>query len=161
MTMRTRFFAAWAVVFAAGSFSFAANTTLDFETAGQYTGNFRLLNGSAAQSQTGPSAGNDYVISTSPTAANASVVFDTTPSDTTFATATTFNGPVTLSLDALFQANTSSLGVYFINASDETKSYLDLFNITNNGNENGDLIRFASDANPSNVGAGTLNAGKN
>src|SRR5256885_10409868 len=102
MTMRTRFFAAWAVVFAAGSISWAATTTLDFETAGQYTGNFRLLNGSATQTQTGPSAGNDYVISSS-TAANASIVFDTSPSDTTFATATTFNGPVTLSLDALFQ----------------------------------------------------------
>src|SRR5690348_4693737 len=133
MTMRTRFFAAWAVVFAAGSFSFAADTTLDFETAGQYTGNFRLLAGSSTQTQTGPSAGNDYVISTSPTAANAAIAFDTTPGDATFGTATTFNGPVTVSVDALFQANTSSLGIYFINPADETKSYLALFNINNNG----------------------------
>jgi hypothetical protein len=137
-----------------------AAVNFDFETPGQFTGNFRVLKGNSVFSQTGPTDANDYLnITGAGISANAAIAYDTTPADSTSINA--FTGPASISADAQFNANDSSLGVYIINAADETKSYLALFNINHTGgNEATDLIRFSSNADASQVGAGTLNAGK-
>lgn len=128
---------------------------VDFETAGQVTGNFRVANTNFATfGQTSNGAANDFM--TVSGTASATVVYD---ANGAAAGVSTFNvsqsHPLTVSADVSFPANTTSFGIYIINNADPTQAYLALFNL-DSGN---DRIRFSSNATPNNSGAGSLSTG--
>lgn len=130
---------------------------LDFETAGQYSNNFRKIAGPGNPTQTGPSDDNDYVTLTG--TSNFTAVHDTSPGDSTERTSFTVSpgSPLTFSADLRFATNTSSFGLYIVDATNEAAGYLALLNF--NQTVDNELIRFASNAVPNTGGAGTLVAG--
>ncbi|GEM_PF-5585944 len=134
---------------------------LDFETAGQYSANFRVLSGNGMAVQTSNGEANDHVEitggSSNPTGLAA--VYDTTPEDGTEQTTFTVgpNTTLTVSLDVRFGSANKSFGIYLINPASEnsTTAYLALLNVDASGAN--EQIRFSKNANPANlVGAGTL-----
>ena len=155
--MRMRSFVTLGAALLALGTSAHAATSFDFETAGQYANNFRKIAGPGVGTQTGPSAGNDYVALTAPS--NFVSVYDATPADAgqknVFAVSQ--GSPVTVSADLTFNSGTSSFGVYFVDPTDESKGYLALLNFNQSGTN--ELIRFSTDASPSTNGAGTLTNG--
>ena len=154
--MRVRVFAAAALgaaMLTSGTVSRAA-TVLDFETAGQFTGNFRKAFGPGNGTQTGPTAGNDYV--SLPGTSNFTSIYDTTPADATEKTvfAVAAGSPVSVTTDVRFTSATSSFGVYFVDPTNEASAYLALLNFDQTSSS--ELVRFASNGNPTTGGAGTL-----
>lgn len=138
--------------------------TLDFETAGDFSNNFRAFNnaGNVAPtiSQTSTPADGGFVSANG----SARIIYDTTPASateqTTFAL-TAAGAPLTVSADVKFNGNNGdSVGVYFANPANENSntSYIALLNYSSTNAEN---FRFASNAWPSNTSsasAGTLTA---
>jgi hypothetical protein len=138
-----------------------AQVSLDFETTGQFSDNFRNLGGASTNSQSSNAEANDYLIhDISNGSSNAAAfLYDTTPGDTTSGTQSTFSvsSPLTVSFD--FRATTagSSIGVIFADSTNASNHVLALFNIDNGGSTSGDLFRFWKDGtvNTSGVGTGT------
>jgi hypothetical protein len=157
--MSVRVFAAavvGAAVLASGTVAHAV-TVLDFETAGQFTGNFRKVSGPGNGAQTGPAAGNDYVNLAG--TSNFTSIYDTTPADaaeqTVFSVAQ--GSPVSVTTDVRFTSATSSFGVYFVDPTNEANAYLALLNFDQTSSS--ELVRFASNGVPTTGGAGTLVTG--
>jgi hypothetical protein len=149
-----------AAVLAVGTSARAA--TLDFETAGQFSNNFRKISGPGTGTQTGPTAGNDYVSLTAPS--NFVAVYDTTPADGTvknvFSVAP--GSPVSLTADLTFTGSSSpssSFGVYFVDPTNEGNGYLALLNYDSTGAGTSELVRLATGVNPQTNGAAGLVAG--
>lgn len=146
------------------AFTFAAARAdlvgpIDFETAGQLGANFRVLNtaGTRVLSQTANGVGNDLISleDTSPTSTGAVVgIYDTTPADTTAATAFTVAAAqfrVTFNLTA--GANSSSFGVHLLDPNNSSNNLLALFNV---GTGAADTLRFWRDSSAiATGGAGT------
>lgn len=137
-----------------------AQVSLDFETAGQYSGNFRNLSSGGNNTQSSITVANDYLshdIASSSTNA-AALLYDTTPGDTTLGTQSTFSVSSPLKVEFDFRATTatSSVGIIFADPNDASNNILALFNIDNTGTT--DLFRFFKDGtvNTSGVTAGTL-----
>ncbi len=121
--------------------------TLDFETAGQYSNNFRALPGSSSLTQAGGVAG---------IVGNARIVYDTSPADATVQNTyslTAGGDGLFVSADVRLDATNGSFGFYFINPSNENaaESYIALFNINVSGDDN---FRFSAIANPSSTNSG-------
>ena len=126
---------------------------LDFETAGQYTGNVRVLMTTGSAAQTDPVAGepdNDFV---NVSGGALVVALDPTPGDGT-ATRRVVSPPCSVAADVAFGGTNNSFGVHFINPTNPAQAYLALFNVDASGG--GDLIRFSADANPQSGAAGAL-----
>lgn len=113
MTIRTLFFYLGAVIL--GSIKSAAIGPIDFETAGDLTGNFRLYGNVPDVSQTVPTAGNDSVVYQHNSIMPLGHVglFDTTPSDGG-ATQNTFSGNLRVELDLSASQRNARFGVWFI-----------------------------------------------
>jgi hypothetical protein len=132
-----------------------AATVLDFETAGQFTNNFRKLSGPGNGTQTGPSAGNDFV--SLPGTTNFTSVYDTTPADATEKTVFSVaqGSPVSFTADVRFSTATSSFGVYFVDPTNEANAYLALLNMDQTSPS--ELVRLSTvGAIPTTGAAGTL-----
>ena len=127
---------------------------LDFESAGQYAGNFRKIAGTGNPAQTGPTPDNDYVSMAG--TVTATTVYDTTPANATEKSVFTVSpgSPLTISADARFATATSSFGIYIVDATNEAAGYLALLNFNQSGSN--ELIRFSGNAVPNTGGAGTL-----
>lgn len=145
----------------AASFSLTASAqvSLDFETAGQVSGNFRNLGPTAnnTNTQSANSAANDYLIHDITGSANAAaLLYDTTPGDTTSATQSTFStsAPLTVSFDFRAGNATSSVGIIFADSTNASNNVLALFNLDNTGTN--DLFRFFKDGT---VTTGSITAG--
>lgn len=116
MTTRTLFFCLGTIILGS-SIKSAALGPIDFETAGTLTGNFRLYANVTNVSQTGPAAGNDYVLyqhdinSLIPTGHVG--VYDTTPGDGS-TTQSTFSGPLRVEFDLSASPRGYRFGVWFI-----------------------------------------------
>jgi len=148
MTTSSRFFIACACLLAAGRAAFAQSASLDFETAGQFTGNFRgvsLLGGSAAQSSNG--ASNDFVKHDRTTSTDKGVayVYDTTPGDATIGTQSTFvaTSPLTASFDLYAAPALSSFGIILADASNASNNIMAQFVVNFSGAT--DSFRFFRD----------------
>lgn len=88
----------------------------------------------------------------SPAGAYATYIYDTTPADgTTTQNTFTVSGenPFSFSMDFVMGKTGSSLGVYIVDPSDETKGYLALYNITSSSSNANDQLRFTWSCNPS------------
>jgi hypothetical protein len=133
------------------------NVVFDFETPGQFAGNYRKIFGNGTPVQTGPTVDNDYVTQTGTT--NFTSLYDTTPADGTEKTTVTLTlgSSVSFSADLRFATATSSFGVVVVDANNEGAGYLALLNIDQTGTD--ELIRFSSNAVPNTGGAGTLVTG--
>lgn len=114
MTIRTLFFYLGAVILGS-SIKSAAIGPIDFETAGDLTGNFRLYGNVPDVSHTGPAAGNDYVVYQHNSIVPPGHVglFDTTPGDGS-ATQNTFSGNLRVEFDLSASERNSRFGVWFI-----------------------------------------------
>ncbi|CAM3030970.1 PEP-CTERM sorting domain-containing protein [Rariglobus hedericola] len=125
-----------------------AQVSLDFETAGQLTDNFRNLGPSnPINTQSSNGVANDYIIHNVPDASvtAAALLYDTTPGDTTTGTQSTFSVSSPLKIDFDFRATTagSSIGIIFADSTNASNNMLALFNIDNTGTT--DLVRFFKD----------------
>jgi lysophospholipase L1-like esterase len=126
---------------------------LDFESAGQYAANVRVLMATGTAAQTDPEAGepdNDFV---SVSGGALVVALDPTPGDGT-ATRRVVAPPCRVAADVAFGGANNSFGVHFINPANPAQAHLALFNVDASGGT--DLIRFSADANPQTGAAGTL-----
>lgn len=151
------------LLFSAAAFASVAahaQVSLDFETAGQVSGNFRNLGPAGTNnSQSSNSTANDYLINDiSGGSTNAAVLlYDTTPGDTTSGTQSTFSVSSPLKVEFDFRASTagSSVGIIFADSTNASNNMLALFNIDNTGTT--DLLRVFKDGtvNTSSVTAGT------
>jgi hypothetical protein len=125
-----------------------AQVSLDFETAGQVSGNFRNL-GPATNSntQSSNSAANDYLIhNIADSSFSAAVLlYDTTPGDTTNGTQSTFSlsSPLAVSFDFRATTANSSVGIIFADSTNAGNHVLALFNVDSSGTT--DLFRFFKD----------------
>lgn len=125
-----------------------AQVSLDFETAGQVSGNFRNL-GPATNSNTQSSnaAANDYLIHniSNGSFSAAVLLYDTTPGDTTGGTQSVFSvsSPLTVSVDFRATTANSSVGIIFADPANAGNHVLALFNVDNSGTT--DLFRFFKD----------------
>jgi hypothetical protein len=142
-----------------------AQVSLDFETAGQVSGNFRNL-GPVITSNTQSSNGvsNDYLIHNVPDSSGsaAALLYDTTPGDTTVGTQSTFSvsSPLTVSFDFRASTANSSVGIIFADSNDASNNVLALFNIDNSGTT--DLFRFFKDGSVTTTSVtGGLQSGSN
>ncbi len=132
-----------------------AAVNLDFETEGQFSSNFRLLedegttgSGAPTATQSDNGIANDYLRITGGSGGSRyTTVYDTTPANATVRD--TFAAGVTIELDARLSRSGQSIGIYLIDgdAAAENSAYLALFNVDQSGSN--DLIRFSSNANPS------------
>lgn len=132
---------------------------IDFETTGDYANNFRqIFANNAPATQTNNGAANDFVVVNGATAVT--TAYDTTAADGTVKSTFTVSQSqwLTVSADLKFGGATSSYGVYIVDAGNESKGYLALFNVDSSGTN--DLIRFTSGASPNTGGAAGLNSGK-
>ena len=145
-----------APLFALGQPALAA--VIDFESAGDYTSNFRRLEREGAgvnEAQSANGAAKDYLRAAGGSnASRLTTVYDTTP--VSAATRTTFGSGLTVEFDARIPHADRSVGIYLIDADStgESAGYLALFNLDSTATT--DRLRFASNANPSTGGAGTL-----
>jgi hypothetical protein len=135
-----------------------AQVSLDFETAGQLSGNFRNISAASSNTQSSNGAANDYLIhdiSNGSTNA-AALLYDTTPGDTTSGTQSTFSVSSPLKVEFDFRATTagSSVGIIFADPNDASNNVLALFNLDNSGTT--DLFRFFKDGT---VTSGSVTAG--
>jgi hypothetical protein len=141
----------------------APAAVIDFETDGDLTNNFRQSSDNADVAQTPNSAGNDFVTVHNVANANAgkSFLYDTTPSDATAGTASTFSSATPLTVSYDFQAatigtstSTNSFGIYIVDPANNANSLLALLNVDFSGTNEG--IRFFRDGNWTATVAGTL-----
>ncbi len=126
---------------------------LDFETAGQYAANVRVLMATGTAAQTDPAAGepdNDFV---NVSGGALVVALDPTPGDG-IATRRVVSPPCSVAADVAFGGANNSFGVHFINPTNPAQAYLALFNVDASGGS--DLIRVSADANPQTGAAGAL-----
>jgi hypothetical protein len=127
---------------------FACAFSLDFETTGQFTNNFRTLTGLPVQTTNG--AGNDFVHMGTGTGSS---IYD---ANGAAAGISTFNvsqsSSLTISGVLAFNANGNSFGIHIVNPSNEATGYLALFNVNYSGSS--DQFRFSTDANPTSASAG-------
>jgi hypothetical protein len=137
-----------------------AQVSLDFETPGQLTDNFRNLGPSnTINTQSANGAANDYITHNVPDASvtAAALLYDTTPGDTGTGTQTTFSvsSPLTVSFDFRSTTANSSIGIIFADPANASNNMLALFNIDNSGGT--DLFRFFKDGTVTTAGvtAGT------
>lgn len=137
-----------------------AQISLDFETAGQLSDNFRNLGQTnTLNTQSANGAANDYITHNVPDASvnAAALLYDTTPGDTTSGTQTTFSvsSPLTVSFDFRSTTANSSIGIIFADPTNASNNMLALFNIDNSGST--DLFRFFKDGTVTTAGvtAGT------
>jgi hypothetical protein len=126
----------------------AKGVVLDFETAGQYADNFRILENENNAVSIAQDAGGFVRATGANSPANGgrlTTVYDTTPADSTLRS--TFGPGLSLEFDARIASSDRSVGVYLINASaaGENAAYLALFNV---GSSTNDKIRFSSGTNP-------------
>ncbi len=136
--------------------SAAHAVSIDFETAGQFADNFRLLNTPAvAQSSNG--AANDFI--SHGTGTGRSFVYDTTPDSAVVKNTFSVNpwSTFTVSADVLFGGATNSFGFHIVNADNETQAYLALFNVNISGAN--DQFRFSSNVDPTVTGGTGLGNG--
>lgn len=136
-----------------------AQVSLDFETAGQVSGNFRNLGpATTSNTQSSNSAANDYLIhNISDGSFSAAVLlYDTTPGDTTPETQSTFSvsTPLTVSFDFRATTATSSVGIIFADSTNASNHVLALFNVDNSGTT--DTFRFFTDGT---VSTGSVTSG--
>lgn len=157
MKTLARFFAACALPLVFVTLVRSQSVSLDFETTGQFSDNFRgvaLPGGTAAQTSNG--AANDFVRHDRTTGTNAGVayLYDTTPGDTTPATQSVFStgSPVTVSFDLFAAPSGSSFGVYFADPSNPGNNVLALFT-ANTGNDSFAFFRDGT------ISSGSLTAG--
>ena len=135
---------------ASASVTAYAQVSLDFETAGQVTGNFRNIGTTVTSNTQSSNAGaNDYLIHnvTDSAGSEAVLVYDTTPGDTTVGTQSTFSVSSPLNVNFDFRATTagSSIGIIFADPTNSANYVLALFNIDNGGVTTSDLLRFFKD----------------
>lgn len=161
MTIRTLFFYLSAVILGS-SIKSAAIGPIDFETAGDLTGNFRLYGNVSDVSQTGPTAGNDFVVyqHNSIMPLGHAGVYDITPGDGS-ATQSTFSGNLRVEFDLSASQRNPRFGVWLIdptpgNASRNLLAWFGMDVISTR-----DIIRFfkngdAVSGNPPSMG---INAG--
>lgn len=131
---------------------------LDFETAGQFSGSFRILNANgAALTQTSNGVASDYMQSAN--GSGSALVFDANGATAGISSFTVSqSASLTVSADISFTVSSNSFGIYIINAANEAEGYLAIFNVNNSGTN--DQIRYANGiVNPSTSAAGTLVAG--
>jgi len=130
--------AALALLFLFSGTALRAQVLFDFETSGQWTGNFRKittasLSANLSVAQTSNGASNDYVTHENKTGSSSTPAFlyDSTPADTTSATDSVFStaGDITVSLDFRAAAATSSIGIYFADPSNYNNNLLCLFTL--------------------------------
>jgi hypothetical protein len=141
-----------AVVFFWGTgLALHAQVLLDFETS--QTGSFRTLSAGGTIGQTSNGASNDYMTSVGGSA-SASLVYDANGAGAGISNfAVSQSSSLTVSLDLACTTN-NSLGIYIINAANETQGYLAILNVNSSGAN--DQLRFANNAVPTTAGAGTL-----
>jgi hypothetical protein len=132
--------------------------TLDFETAGQFTGNFRVLSaiggGTAAQTTSG---GNGFFRQDVASGAQAATyLFDTTPGDTTRETESAFDvsAGLTITFDARTNNSNGSFAIVFADPANLNKNVTALFNILSSANGT-DQLRFFKNGTPSTSAIGT------
>ena len=147
---------------ASASVTAYAQVSLDFETAGQVTGNFRNIGpATSSNTQSANAAANDYLIhNISINSTNAAaLLYDTTPGDTTVGTQSTFSVSSPLKVEFDFRATTpgSSVGIIFADPTNADNNVLALFNLDNGGATADDQFRFFKDGvvNTSGVTGGT------
>ncbi|HSI09360.1 MAG TPA: PEP-CTERM sorting domain-containing protein [Rariglobus sp.] len=139
-------------------FSLAASTSLtaygqvslDFETAGQVSDNFRNIGTTVTSNTQSSNAGaNDYLIHnvTDGAGSEAVLLYDTTPGDTTLGTQSTFSVGSSLNVSFDFRASTagSSIGIIFADPTNAANYVLALFSVDNGGITTSDLLRFFKD----------------
>jgi len=143
-----------------------AQVSLDFETAGQVSGNFRNLGPATSSNiQSSNVAANNYLIHNiaDSSFSAAALLYDTTPSDTTAGTQSTFStaSPLTVSFDFRATTANSSVGIIFADATNAGNHVLALFNVDNSGTT--DLFRFFKDGTVTTtaVDAGTQSGSNN
>lgn len=136
--------------------------SIDFETASQFTDNFRSLGpNTVAVSQSSNGAGNDVLVHniSNGSATGSVLLYDTTPGDTTTGTQSVFSTATPLAVSFLFNANgasaNSSIGVIFADSTNASNHLLALFNV--NSAPTNDTFRFFRDGtvSPVSVSAGT------
>lgn len=152
--MKTLFLVCAGFLLGASVPAYADTTPLDFETAGQFSGSFRILNANGATlTQTSNGGANDYMQSAN--GSGAAIVFDANGSTAGISSFTVSQAaPLTISADVSFNVSSNSFGIYIINAANETEGYLAIFNVNNSGTN--DQIRYANGiVNPSTSAAGT------
>ncbi|HEY9249869.1 MAG TPA: PEP-CTERM sorting domain-containing protein [Rariglobus sp.] len=142
-----------------------AQSSLDFETAGQVSGNFRNLGpATSGNTQSSNGAANDYLVHNiaNSSFSAAALLYDTTPGDTTDGTQSTFStsSPLTVSFDFRATTANSSVGIIFADSTNASNHVLALFNVDNSGAT--DLFRFFKDGTvtTASIEAGSL-AGSN
>lgn len=129
--------------------------TLDFETPGQFANSFRVLSaiGSGTAAQT--TSGGNGVFRQDVTAGNqaATYLFDTTPTETTTATESTFDvsGNITVTFDARTNVTNGSFAIVFADPANPNKNVTAIFNILTGG----DQLRFFRNGTPSTTAIGT------
>ncbi len=124
----------------------AQNTlTYDFETAGQFTENFRLIQGYGTGTSAVTTSGSNSFFRHEITAGTASAVylFDQTPSDTTAGTQSSFatTGTITVSLDVRAVTTNSSFSVLFLDPANNANNLIAVFNLKTGGDD----VRFFKD----------------
>jgi hypothetical protein len=139
----------------------AALVSLDFESAGQFAGNFRATFNppETATSQDGGHVSTNAISLSSGTTLSEAFIYDTTPADATVQS--TFMGPVTISFDMRSAAAGASFGVYIINpgeASGVAGHRLALFNMGTGATDRFRMFTTSSITN-ANVGTGVYDSG--
>lgn len=147
--------------FVAASFLLAAATSqaavlVDFNTAGQLAGQFRGGNLPTAYVQTAT-----VLNFTQGTGAASTLFYDANGSA---AGVSAFNvsigNPLTVTASVTLPANNGSFGIFFANPSDDTKSYMALFNVNYTGGDGtSDQFRFDNAFNAATGGVVSLGGG--
>lgn len=140
------------IVAGAGETARAQVGPFDFETAGQYSGNFYAVSASGELGQT-TGLGNNYVQLNDIAGQNAAFYYGTSVNT---ALEPIFGGTFTVQFDVSAVTANSAFGVYLVNAANPANSLLAYFNLDSSGTS--DKIRFFMNGNPANATstAGTL-----
>lgn len=128
--------------------------THDFETAGQWTGNFRAISGTPTGTVGQTTSGGNGIVRYDITGGNQATayLFDQTPTDTTAATQSTIavTGNITVSFRARTNTSNTSFGVIFADPSNFANNVSGLVNVLTGA----DQVRFWRDGTPATAGAG-------
>ncbi|MDR1280152.1 MAG: hypothetical protein LBK99_04955 [Opitutaceae bacterium] len=135
-----------------------AARALDLDTT-TFAANFRKSYGTAIS--TWSNMENGGIGASTSNAVNGGYIYDTTPGDGTKGTQSTFTitkaNSLTVSISLSIPTTNSSIGIYIVDPDNENTGYLALYNVNSSGTN--DLIRFSTNATPSNGGAGSLPLG--
>lgn len=147
-TSFSRLLVSFAGLCAAAPIGSAQSILLDFETAGQFSANFRgvsILGGTAAQTANG--ASNDFVKHDRQTATDKGVayLYDTTPADTTVGTQSVFStdADLTVSFDLYAAPAASSFAIIFADSTNLGNNIMGFFRVNASGQT--DTVDFYRD----------------